>query len=87
MAGIDPKVKNLIRFILQNVVLPVILFVLILKYFQITDYFRIFGIIVFLVALWRTILSVYRRVILPGKKPQDFGKWAIVTGKSVISTL
>jgi hypothetical protein len=79
--ALDPKVKNLIIFMTQKVVIPLILFVVIIKAIGITDYWRLFGQITGAILLWRAGLSFYRRKILPPKNPLEMGKWAIVTGK------
>lgn len=80
-SSMDPKVKNLLKFLVETVLLPVVLLVALFKYFQVNDFFKAFGIITLAILVWRIGLAVYRRLILPGKKPQEFGKWAIVTGK------
>ena len=44
------------------------------------DFFYWIGVATFLITIWRLLLTFYRRVILPSKKPLQYGKWAIVTG-------
>ena len=40
------------------------------------------GLLTTLTIIIRLALSIYRRLILPAKKPLEFGKWAIVTGST-----
>jgi len=61
---------------------PLVVLVLIVKFIGVKDYIWLFGFLTLLLALWRVALSVYRRLILPAKKPLEFGKWAIVTGST-----
>ena len=46
------------------------------------DPLRIFAGLVIAIALWRAALSFYRRVLLPPKKPGEYGQWVIVTGST-----
>lgn len=79
----DPKVKNLLRFFFNNIVFPFGLVFGCIHYFNITDYYRFFGQAVLVFIVWRICLAIYRRMIVPAKKPREFGKWAIVTGKGI----
>jgi hypothetical protein len=80
--GLDPKVRNLFIFLFKNLVVPLIPIVLLIKYIGVTDYFRLFGILTLALLVWKVGYTFYQRCILPAKKPQEFGKWAIVTGKT-----
>ena len=82
--AMDPKVRNLIIFLITNLGGVVLAFFLFVKFSGVKDYIWLLGFITLLVAVWRIGLSVYRRLILPAKKPLEFGKWAIVTGNNVI---
>lgn len=80
--AIDPKVFNLFKFFLLR---GGVLFCLGYAFPQvtgITDPYKIFTLAVLAVVVWRSLLSIYRRMILPAKKPTDYGKWAIVTGST-----
>ncbi len=81
MLKMDPKVKNLFRFFIANIILPLGVVVGCIRYFNISDYYRFFGQAVLVFFLWKICVAVYRRMIVPAKKPREFGKWAIVTGK------
>jgi hypothetical protein len=78
----DPKVRNLLVFLAKNVFAPTAVIVAVVYSGGVTDYFRLLGQITIALLLWRVGLSIYRRLILPSKKPLEFGKWAIVTGES-----
>ena len=78
--AMDPKVKNLIKFVFTTLILPFISLFALLRYFGFTDYFRLIGIAAVAVATWRAGLSMYRRLWLKPKHCLEFGKWAIVTG-------
>ncbi len=76
----DPKIKNLLIFVLKmlfGLVPGVFIFT---KVLHESDPLRIFAYIVLAVAACRVTLCFYRRVLLPGKHPLKYGKWAIVTG-------
>lgn len=77
---IDPRIKNLVIFVLFNIVVPSALLYAVVKVFNVTDYVWLLGVAVILVAVWRILLTFYRRVILQPKKPLEYGQWAIVTG-------
>ena len=81
----DPKVRNLLKFVVKNMIGPVVIFIVALRFFGISDYFRLFGQITLVILLWKAGYAFYQRVLLPAKKPKDFGKWAIVTGTHVCS--
>ena len=79
--ALDPKVKNLIIFLVTNLAPVIAGLYFFVKYSGITDKIKLFGVLVLLISAWRIGLSVYRRLIQPAKKPLEFGKWAIVTGE------
>ena len=81
--ALDPKVKNLIIFLVKNLAALVIALALFVKFSGVTDYIRLFGILVLLIGGWRIFLSIHRRLIQKPKKPLEFGKWAIVTGSII----
>lgn len=76
----DPKVKNLIKFIITRFGTLAVIIYGYFKYSGERDPVRFVGTVVLAVAAWRGSLSIYRRVIKPAKKPASYGKWAIVTG-------
>lgn len=43
---------------------------------------RFVGALTLLIAIYRGLLSIYRRLIRKPKKPTSYGKWAIVTGST-----
>ncbi len=81
----DPKVRNLIIFFVTNFGVVFVALYFFVKFSGITDLVWLFGFLVLLLIGWRLFLSVYRRLIEPAKKPLEFGKWAIVTGKPFMS--
>jgi hypothetical protein len=78
--AIDPKVKNLIRFILLRVGAVVAIFYVFLLVTGFNDFYRIVGAISLMILSYRIGISVWRRLILPPKDVLEYGKWAIVTG-------
>jgi 17beta-estradiol 17-dehydrogenase / very-long-chain 3-oxoacyl-CoA reductase len=75
---IDPNLVRLIRAT-AKVIVPVGCAIYVgLKYE--TDPLRCLGYITLIVSAWRTLLSLYRRCILPPKHPKEYGKWAMITG-------
>mmetsp|Transcript_7554 Transcript_7554/g.8230 ORF Transcript_7554/g.8230 Transcript_7554/m.8230 type:complete len:330 (-) Transcript_7554:1446-2435(-) len=78
----DPKVKNMLKYMAKNLALPLIAIVGAIKVFGITDYIRLLGQVALVIIVWRGGLSIYRRRIQPAKKPLEFGKWAIITGST-----
>jgi hypothetical protein len=78
--GLDPKVKNLIKFLTKNLVLPAVIFMVFIKFIGVTDYYRLVGQLTLALIVWKAGLTFYRRMIEPAKNPLDMGKWAIVTG-------
>ena len=80
--ALDPKVKNLIRFVVVNFGGAIALLVAGIKITGVTNPFTIIGFIGAAVGAWRLCLHVYRRLILPPKDPLAYGKWAIVTGST-----
>lgn len=78
----DPKLKNLLKHLSINVLLPSASFILLVRLLNISDVVYIVGLLVIIVITIRFCVSFYRRVILPAKRPLEFGKWAIVTGST-----
>jgi hypothetical protein len=70
---LDPKVRNLIIFLFQNVVIIGISAYFLIYILGETDILRLIGICVLAVIAWRGILSVYRRMIQPPKHPLKYG--------------
>lgn len=79
--GLDPKVRNMIKFMAQNLFIPVIVIVVFLRFAGIEDYFRLFGQTTLAFLVFKVLVAVYRRRVLPPKDYRKMGKWAIVTGK------
>ena len=82
MAILDPRTWNLIKFLVTRSLAAAIIIFLTLKFTQETDVLRLLGGFVVVITLWRSLLSIYRRLIAPAKKPLEYGKWAIVTGST-----
>jgi NADPH:quinone reductase-like Zn-dependent oxidoreductase len=80
--GLDPKVKNMSKFLIQNLLLPGFVLVILLRFAGITDYYRLFGQATLAFLLWRLFLSIYRRMLLPAKDYRKMGRWVIVTGST-----
>jgi len=78
----DPKLKNLLKHLSINVLLPLLAFILLVRLLNISDIVYIVGLLAIIVITIRSCVSFYRRVILSAKRPLDFGKWAIVTGST-----
>lgn len=78
----DPKLKNLLKHLSINVLLPSAAFILLIRLLNISDVEYIVGLLVIIVVTIRGFVSFYRRVILPAKRPLEFGKWAIITGST-----
>ena len=77
---VDPKVKNLFKFLGLRLLILGGFFYVLIKYVESKDPIRIVGIMTLLLAGWRISLSVYRRLIQPPKDIHSYGKWAIITG-------
>jgi len=75
----DPKTKNLLIFTLQAIAGIGGVAWACLNYLS-SDPFAALGQFLLVVAAWRALLSMYRRLILPAKHPRSYGKWAVVTG-------
>ncbi len=78
----DPKLKNLLKHLSFNVLLPLASFILLIRLLNISDVVYIIGLLAIIVIVIRFCVSFYRRVILSAKRPLEFGKWAIVTGST-----
>lgn len=82
--AIDPKVYNLFKF-LTTELFPVAFGIIAYIYiFKVVDYFRFLGQLTLAFGVFRASLHFYRRVLVSAKRPLDYGKWAIVTGKADI---
>lgn len=82
--GLDPKVKNMIKFMTQNLIIPLTVIIIVIRAIGITDYFRLFGQATLAFLFYRIGLQFYRRVIMKPKDYRKMGKWAIVTGRKAI---
>lgn len=85
--AIDPKVYNLIKFFTTELFPVVFGIAAYIYFFKVTDYFRFLGQLTLSFGAFRASLQFYRRVLVRAKRPLDYGKWAIVTGKSKTSFL
>jgi 17beta-estradiol 17-dehydrogenase / very-long-chain 3-oxoacyl-CoA reductase len=43
---------------------------------------KVVGALTIIIGLWRILLGMYRRLVRQPKKPESYGKWAIVTGST-----
>lgn len=79
---LDPKVYNFLEFFVIKGGAAALTFYVVLKlgYKFGYDAVHVIFAITIAIILWRALLSIYRRVIKPAKKPLEYGKWAIVTG-------
>lgn len=85
----DPKVRNLLLFVVPRVAgLGAAGYLLhwlrrsnagLLEQNPILNLVTLFLVIV---VVWRVGLSVFRRLVLPPRSPMSYGKWAIVTGST-----
>jgi len=92
--GLDPKVFNLCKFIILNICLPIVTLSYLYKYMKSTGALNklsekgifygtkieVIGLVFSIVTLYKTCLLIYRGFIIPAKKPEKYGKWAIITG-------
>eukprot|EP01038_Epipyxis_sp_PR26KG_P013243 gene13243-17749_t len=79
----DPKVKNLIKFLLVRI--GSISAVIAAVYYSLDETNRWLVLLAYVtlsIVVWRSLLSIYRRLILPAKRPLQYGRWAIVTGST-----
>ena len=79
---LDPKVRNLLIFVVNRIVGAGLLCYSFLYITGETEPVRLFGLAVLTIIAWRALLAVYRRILMPGKNPLAYGKWAIVTGST-----
>lgn len=79
---VDPKVRNLFIFVTTKLGGAAACVYGFIWYTQETDLMRLTAYLTLGVLLWRVLLSVYRRMIVPPKNPLAYGKWAIVTGST-----
>jgi 17beta-estradiol 17-dehydrogenase / very-long-chain 3-oxoacyl-CoA reductase len=94
--GLDPKVYNLLKFIIFNMCLPIAALSYLYKYLSNSGLLadladrgifhgskiELIGLVFTIVTLYKTWLLVYRGFIIRGKKPESYGKWAIITGST-----
>lgn len=78
--GLDPKVKNMIKFMFQNLILPLFGIVVFIRAIGIQDYYRLLGQTTLAFVLFQIGVRIYKRLVLPPKDFRKMGKWAIVTG-------
>lgn len=77
----DPKVKNLLKFlVLRLSVLLALIYSFFTFFVPDGDLVRGVGYLFIIILLGRVILLLYRHQILPAKKPLEYGSWAIITG-------
>lgn len=77
---IDPKTKNLIKFLGTRLAPFIAAVWAAIKFSGERDVIKIIGYTTLVIIIWRSALSIYRRLILPAKDPRSYGKWAVVTG-------
>lgn len=78
--AVDQKVWNLFRFVIIRLSVIAGLFYVLIKLTGISNFFEVVGVTTVLILLYRFLLMIWRRNILPPKLPLEYGKWAIVTG-------
>jgi len=91
----DPKVRNLSLFVLPRVAgLALIMWSLVtaLRHAaasgllaangSVIMFLGLQAVVVVVVLLWRVGLAIVRRLLVPPKRPLQYGKWAIVTGST-----
>ena len=79
---LDPKVRNLLIFVVNRTVGAGILGYGFLYFTGEKEPVRLFGLAVLTVIVLRVLLAIYRRFLTAGKNPLAYGKWAIVTGST-----
>ena len=77
---LDIKVKNLAFFLATRLAALGLMFRVFLRLSGESDPVKITGLFAILLALWRSLLSIYRRCLLPAKELKAYGKWCVVTG-------
>jgi len=80
--AVDQKVWNLFRFVIIRLSVIAALFYVLIRVTGISSFFEVVGVTTVLVLLYRFMLMLWRRSILPPKPPLEYGKWAIVTGST-----
>jgi short-subunit dehydrogenase len=80
--AVDQKVWNLFRFVIIRLSVIAALFYVLIRVTGMSSFFEVVGVTVVLVLLYRFMLMLWRRSILPPKRPLAYGKWAIVTGST-----
>lgn len=79
---LDPKVRNLMIFLVTRGGSVAAFLYFVLKYSGETDPVKLVGWLTIAVLSWRMSLSMYRRLIQAPKDPLAYGKWGIVTGST-----
>ena len=79
MGRIDTERKRNVSRIVLVVALVVLAYVYFYEHLQ-SNIFHFVGFITIVVIVWRSLLSIYRRIIVSPANPLHYGKWAIVTG-------
>ena len=78
--AIDPKVWNLFRFLIIRLLSIASILYVFVKITGVNGFFQIMGVIFTLIIIYASVVSLYRKRLLPPKDPLDYGKWAIITG-------
>ena len=78
----DPKIKNLLKFLLLRGTALFAIGYFLPSLIGIYDPYKLAVLIVGGIVLWRILLSIYRRMILPPKQLHEYGGWVIVTGST-----
>lgn len=78
----DPKVKNLLKWLAQTIGGLVLTVVGTIYLTGIREPLALIGFFTLLILIWRACLSVIRRKIIPAKAPLAYGKWAVITGST-----
>jgi len=76
------KVVNLCKFFVKFFALIGTIAVISIYFLDERDPLKLLGIAIITILVWRILLSIYRRLIIPAKHPLTYGKWAIVTGST-----
>lgn len=79
--GLDVKTKNLIKYLSIRLIIAILLIYVFINYvFPNKSLIEYIGLLVIIIILCRSILSIYRRLILKPKPLSYYGQWAIITG-------
>lgn len=84
MAKVDPKMRNLLIFLVTRGSVVALCGWSYYTYMPDTykNYSSVLSGFVTFIVVWRSLLSLYRRLVLPATKPREYGEWAIVTGST-----